>query len=74
MSFAMASFIGLTFVLPLYLQGLRGLDPLHSGLTTFPQAIGILISSQIAGRIYPRVGPRRLITGGLLGAAVVDVA
>ena len=43
-------------MLPLYLQGLRGLDPFHSGLTTFPQAIGILISSQIAGRIYP---PRR---------------
>jgi EmrB/QacA subfamily drug resistance transporter len=69
MAFAMAGFIGLTFVLPLYLQGLRGLDPFHSGLTTFPQAIGILISSQIAGRIYPRVGPRRLIIGGMLGAA-----
>ena len=27
MAFAMASFLGLTFVLPLYLQGLRGLDP-----------------------------------------------
>ena len=63
MAFAMASFLGLTFVLPLYLQGLRGLDPLHSGLTTFPQAIGILISSQIAGRLYPSVGPRRLIIG-----------
>jgi EmrB/QacA subfamily drug resistance transporter len=69
MAFAMAGFIGLTFVLPLYLQGLRGLDPFHSGLTTFPQAIGILISSQIAGRIYPRIGPRRLIIGGMLGAA-----
>ena len=57
MAFGMASFIGLTFVLPLYLQGLRGLDPLDSGLTTFPQAIGILISSQIAGRIYGRSGP-----------------
>ena len=70
MVFGMASFIGLTFVLPLYLQGLRGLDPLESGLTTFPQAIGILISSQIAGRIYGRVGPRRLVIGGMLGAAI----
>ncbi len=70
MAFAMASFLGLTFVIPLYLQGLRGLSPLQSGLTTFPQAIGILISSQIAGRIYPGVGPRRLITGGMLGAAI----
>jgi EmrB/QacA subfamily drug resistance transporter len=69
MAFAMAGFIGLTFVLPLYLQGVRGLDPLHSGLTTFPQAIGILLSSQIAGRLYPHVGPRRLIIGGMLGAA-----
>ena len=69
MAFAMAGFIGLTFVMPLYLQGVRGLDPFHSGLTTFPQAIGILISSQIAGRIYPSVGPRRLIVGGMLGAA-----
>jgi EmrB/QacA subfamily drug resistance transporter len=69
MAFAMASFIGLTFVIPLYLQSLRGLSPLQSGLTTFPQAIGLLISSQIAGRIYPRIGPRRLITGGMLGAS-----
>jgi EmrB/QacA subfamily drug resistance transporter len=70
MAFAMASFLGLTFVMPLYLQGLRGLSPLESGLTTFPQAIGILISSQIAGRLYPRIGPRRLMTFGLLGASV----
>jgi EmrB/QacA subfamily drug resistance transporter len=71
MAFGMASFIGLTFVLPLYLQGLRGLNPFESGLTTFPQAIGILIASQIAGRIYPYVGPRRLMVGGMLGGAVV---
>lgn len=70
MAFAMASFIGLTFVLPLYLQGLRGLNPLQSGLITFPQAFGILLSSQIAGRIYPTVGPRRLMVGGMVGAAV----
>ena len=55
---------------PLYLQGLRGLDPFESGLVTFPQAIGILISSQVAGRIYGRVGPRRLVVGGMFGAAV----
>ena len=70
MAFGMASFVGLLFVLPLYLQGLRGLDPFDSGLVTFPQAIGILVSSQVAGRIYGRVGPRRLIIGGMLGAAV----
>ena len=67
---SIASFIGLLFVLPLYLQNLRGLTALESGLTTFPQAFGVLASSQLAGRLYPMVGPRRLISGGLFGAAV----
>lgn len=70
MFFAMASFIAVTFVMPLYLQTLRGLDAFHSGLTTFPQAIGILVASQIAGRVYARVGPRRLVIGGMLLAAL----
>jgi EmrB/QacA subfamily drug resistance transporter len=65
------SFIGLLFVLPLYLQLLRGQDALTSGLTTFPQAFGVLISSQLAGRLYARIGPRRLMTGGLFAAGLV---
>ncbi|MCU1360558.1 MAG: oxidoreductase [Ilumatobacteraceae bacterium] len=65
------SFLGTLFVMPLYLQLLRGQDALHSGLTTFPQAIGIMISSQFAGRLYARVGPRRLMSGGLLAASLV---
>jgi EmrB/QacA subfamily drug resistance transporter len=65
------SFLGLTFVMPLYLQLFRGLDALESGLTTFPQALGILISGQIAGRLYMRVGPRWLMTGGLFAAGLV---
>jgi EmrB/QacA subfamily drug resistance transporter len=64
------SFIGLVFLLPLYLQELRGLSALQSGLTTFPQAIGVMVSSQIVGRLYHRVGPRRLIAFGLTGAAI----
>lgn len=71
MAFGMAGFFGLIFVLPLYLQNLRGLDALESGLITFPQAFGILISSQIAGRLYPRVGPRRLMAFGMFGSAAV---
>lgn len=65
------SFLGLLFVMPLYLQLLRGQDALHSGLTTFPQAFGVMISSQFAGRLYLRVGPRRLMTGGLFAAGLV---
>jgi EmrB/QacA subfamily drug resistance transporter len=67
---SMASFLGLTFVMPLYLQLLRGQDALTSGLTTFPQAFGIMISSIVAGRIYRRIGPRRLMAGGLFAAGL----
>ncbi len=62
-----ASFIGVIFLMPLYLQNLRGLTPFESGLTTFPQALGVIVSSQIVGRLYHRVGPRRLIFFGMLG-------
>jgi EmrB/QacA subfamily drug resistance transporter len=64
-----ASFIGVIFLMPLYLQSLRGFTPLQSGLTTFPQALGVIVSSQIVGRLYHRVGPRRLIFFGMLGMA-----
>src|SRR6185312_3383433 len=54
--FRICNILGLTFVMPLYLQLLRGQDALTSGLTTFPQAFGIMISSLVAGRIYRRIG------------------
>jgi EmrB/QacA subfamily drug resistance transporter len=68
--FSMASFLGVTFVMPLYLQLLRGMTPLASGLTTFPQAFGIMFSSVIAGKVYAKIGPRRLMTGGFVAAAL----
>jgi EmrB/QacA subfamily drug resistance transporter len=68
--FAMASFVGLIFVMPLYLQNLRGLTALESGLTTFPQAIGILLMSQVSGRLYPRIGPRRMIAAGMITGSI----
>ncbi len=68
--FSIASFLGVTFVMPIYLQLLRGMTPLASGLTTFPQAFGVMVSSLVAGRLYKRIGPRRLMTGGFLSAAM----
>jgi EmrB/QacA subfamily drug resistance transporter len=65
------SFAGVLFLLPLFLQNYMGLSAFHSGLTTFPQAIGIILSTQIVGRLYARVGPRRLIFFGMLGMASV---
>lgn len=67
-----AGFFSLIFILPIYLQRLRGFSALESGLTTFPQALGVMACSQFVGRrLYPTVGPRRLLAVGLGGAAIV---
>jgi EmrB/QacA subfamily drug resistance transporter len=69
--FSSAGFLGLLYATPLFLQEARGVSALTSGLTTFPEAVGVLIATQIATRLYPGVGPRRLIIGGLIGVSIV---
>jgi len=70
-----AAFIGVIFLLPVYMQSLRGFSALETGLATFPQAIGVWISSQVVGRrFYMKVGPRRLLLIGLTGGLVVGLA
>jgi EmrB/QacA subfamily drug resistance transporter len=67
-----AGFIGLLFLLPLFLQGenLLNLSATQSGLTTFPQAIGLVAMSRLASKLYPIVGPRRMMAVGSLGAGI----
>ena len=65
--FASGGFLGLLFIAPIWLQTGRGLSALVSGSSTAPEALGVLVSSQLVGRIYPYIGPRRLISGGLIG-------
>ncbi len=65
--------MGGLFLLPLLLQAEMGLSPFQSGLTTFPQAIGVVSMVQIAGRIYNSVGPRRMMMAGMLGSAITTV-
>lgn len=69
-----AAFVGLIFLLPVYLQSLRGFTAFETGLATFPQAVGVWLSSQLVGRVlYRRVGPRRLLFIGLSAALFVGV-
>jgi EmrB/QacA subfamily drug resistance transporter len=65
--FGSAGFIGVLFLVPLYLQEALHLSPFEAGLTTMPEAIGVAVATQLVARIYPRFGPRRLLSGGLLG-------
>ena len=68
---AQAAFMGVLFLLPLLLQAEIGLTPLQSGLTTFPEAIGMTLMAQPVARLYPRVGPRRLFMVGMAGFVAV---
>ena len=75
MFLAAAAFLGMLYLIPLYFQDARGLSALQSGLSTFPEAFGVMIGAQFASRlIYPRIGPRRHVTGGLLGLALCLLA
>lgn len=64
--FGTAGFLGSLFVVPLFLQEARGESALTAGLVTMPEAIGVVISTQLVARLYPRIGPRRLMAFGLL--------
>jgi EmrB/QacA subfamily drug resistance transporter len=65
------AFLGSLFLVALFYQDGFRVSALQSGLSTFPEAIGIMAGAQLSGRVYPYVGPRRLMAGGLVGVAIV---
>ncbi|WP_322750719.1 MULTISPECIES: MFS transporter, partial [unclassified Frankia] len=48
-----------------------GVNATTAGLALFPEALGVLAGSQLAGRGYSRIGPRRLMVFGLLLVAAM---
>jgi EmrB/QacA subfamily drug resistance transporter len=71
MLLAAAAFIGTLYVVSLFFQVGRGLSALASGLSTFPEALGVMAGAQLASRwLYPGLGPRRNIALGLVGVTV----
>jgi len=70
LAFAGAGFIGTLFLVPLLLQNGLGFTAVHSGLSTFPEAIGGMAGVQVTTRLYKRVGPRRLMVAGMCGTVV----
>jgi EmrB/QacA subfamily drug resistance transporter len=68
MVLASIAFLGTLYAISLYYQDGRGLSALGAGLSTFPEALGVMAGAQLASRVlYPRLGPRRHISMGLLG-------
>ncbi|MEE2034014.1 DHA2 family efflux MFS transporter permease subunit [Rhodococcus chondri] len=71
LSISMMSLFGALILLPLYLQNVRGLDTLTTGLLLLPGGLIMGLLSPFAGRIFDRTGPRVLV---IPGAVVVSAA
>lgn len=65
--------MGAMFLGPIFIQEARGGTALESGSTTFTEAFGVLVTMQVVGAVYHRIGPRVIIGTGLLGVAGVMV-
>jgi len=65
-SFAM---LAMFFFIALYMQNILGYSPLEAGIRFLPSTVMIVIVAPIAGRLADRIGPRPLMTVGLLFAS-----
>jgi MFS family permease len=64
----------LLFVFVFYYQGAQGDDPITAGIKLTPMAIGMLISSPLAGMYADRRGSRMLAALGMLVSAIALAA
>ncbi|MEM3754404.1 MAG: MFS transporter [Candidatus Bathyarchaeia archaeon] len=56
----------ITFLLSLYLQYIKGLDPQSAGLTLIAQPIVMTISSPLAGKLSDKIEPRVVASFGMV--------
>lgn len=56
---------GATFLLPVFLQNLRGLGAMETGMLLIPQSIAVALIMPISGRIFDRFGPRVVLVPGI---------
>ncbi|MFJ9855358.1 MFS transporter [Streptomyces sp. NPDC101150] len=57
---------GLMFILPPYLQAVLGHDAFGTGLRMLPMMAGLMIAAKGSGALATRIGPRPVVTGGLI--------
>jgi DHA2 family lincomycin resistance protein-like MFS transporter len=63
---AMLALFGMVILLPLYLQTVRGIGSLATGLMLLPGGLLMGLAGPYAGRIFDRFGPRVLTVPGAL--------
>jgi EmrB/QacA subfamily drug resistance transporter len=68
------AFFGVLYLLAQFFQNGLHLTPLQSGLSIFPEALGVMVGAQVISRkLYPIFGPRRIMAAGLMLFAGVVV-
>lgn len=71
MSAAFMAFLGSMILLPLYLQNLRGLSELQTGLLVMPGGLAMGLLGPRVGKIYDRIGSRPLVIPGSIFMVVL---
>ncbi|ARZ66593.1 MULTISPECIES: DHA2 family efflux MFS transporter permease subunit [Streptomyces] len=66
-----AGLMGVLFAFPLLYQAALGASALDAGLSVFPEALGLMLASQVSDRLMPRLGPRWLAVPALVLATAV---
>lgn len=61
---------GAEFLMPLYLQAVRGRTAMDAGLILLPMAAAAGVFTPTAGRLYDRIGPRSLLVVGFTLLAI----
>ena len=67
MAVAFMAMLAAMILLPLYLQDVRGLSPLQTGLVVAPGGIAMGLLGPRVGRAFDRVGSRPLVVPGAVG-------
>ena len=61
MNFLYASFMGITLIIPLYIENLCGGTPLQAGLALLPGTIAAFIINPLAGVLTDKIGARPVV-------------
>lgn len=73
MAFLSLGMVGLVFALPVFLQSVRNLDALHTGIALLPMSLVMLFVAPASAVLSKKVTPKRLIQAGLVFAAAASV-
>jgi EmrB/QacA subfamily drug resistance transporter len=60
-----SSAFAMWYFVSLYLQQVLGYSPIEAGLAFVPMTLTIIVSSTFAGRMAARLGPGRILAGGM---------